>query len=69
MHPIFAARGSAPPIPIWFVTAETWAGLRDGLEASTRTFADTAGFEPVAGRHLLLPGANLNFPLSNSSSA
>jgi leucyl aminopeptidase len=58
MHPIFVTRGSAPPIPIWFVTAETWPGLRDGLAASARAFADTAGFEPVAGRHLLLPGAD-----------
>src|SRR5690242_4791939 len=54
MHPIFAAPGAAA-VPIRCVTAATWPAIRDGLDASARAFADTAGFEPRAGRHLLLP--------------
>ena len=55
MHPIFLAPGSQAT-PITFVTAATWADLRGRLEARERAYADAAGFEPVAGRHLLLPG-------------
>jgi leucyl aminopeptidase len=58
MDPVFTARATANAIPIWFVTAETYPELRGRLEAGARTFADAAGFEPKAGRHLLLPGGN-----------
>jgi leucyl aminopeptidase len=57
MHPVFLAAGSAAT-PIWFVTAQTWSELRAGLDERARTFADAAGFEPKAGRHLVLPGAD-----------
>ncbi len=58
MHPVFAARGGTPtPTPIHFVTEESWAELRDGLEPAARSFAQAAQFEPQAGRLLLLPGA------------
>src|SRR2546421_374176 len=58
IHPIFLPRGeAAAAVPVTFVTAATWADLRAGLDARARTFADAAGFEPRAGRHLLLPGS------------
>jgi len=58
MNSIFVARDTAGAVPIWFVTAATYADVRAGLEASASAFADAAGFEPKAGRHLLLPGKN-----------
>jgi leucyl aminopeptidase len=58
MNSIFVARGTADAVPIWFVTAATYADVRGRLDADARAFADAAGFEPKAGRHLLLPGKN-----------
>jgi leucyl aminopeptidase len=59
MHPIFLPRGhSATTVPVTFVNAATWRELRERLDARARAFADAAGFEPKAGRHLLLPGAD-----------
>jgi leucyl aminopeptidase len=43
-------------VPVTFVTSATWAETRDQLDAKSRAFADAAGFEPKAGRHLLLAG-------------
>jgi leucyl aminopeptidase len=57
MTPIFAAP-DAEAIPIRFVAADSYAAVRAGLDARAQTFADAAGFEPKAGRHLLLPGAD-----------
>ena len=54
MHPIFVSPGAAAA-PVRFVTPATWADIRAGLDAPARAFADVAGFEPRAGRHLLLP--------------
>src|ERR1700728_38926 len=56
MDSIFVARGTADAVPIWFVTAANYPELRDRLDADARAFADAAGFEPKAGRYLLLPG-------------
>ena len=54
---VFVSPGSATrTVPVTFVTAATWSEARDRLEARSRAFADAAGFEPRAGRHLLLPG-------------
>src|SRR5882724_9498127 len=59
MHPVFLPRGhSATTVPVTFVNAATWRDLRERLDARARAFADAAGFEPKAGRHLLLPGAD-----------
>src|SRR5438105_2475219 len=55
MHPIFLPRGE-PAIPITFVTSRTWAEQRARLDLRERAFADAIGFEPVAGKHVLLPG-------------
>ena len=56
MHPVFFARGAAPAIPVTLVTVAGWPQQRAALDAHGRTFAEAAGFEPKAGRHLLLPG-------------
>jgi leucyl aminopeptidase len=56
MDAIFVARGSADAIPIWFVTAQNFADVRTRIGAEACAFADAAGFEPKASRHLLLPG-------------
>jgi leucyl aminopeptidase len=56
MSSVFVARGTADAIPIWFVTTTTYAEVRGRLDAGARAFADAAGFEPKAGRLLLLPG-------------
>jgi leucyl aminopeptidase len=58
MHPVFLARGTTPAVPISFVTAATWAEHRAQLDARSRAFAEAAGFEPKAGRHLLLPASD-----------
>jgi leucyl aminopeptidase len=56
MHPAFVTRGGAASIPIWFVTAATWRDVSAGLDHNAGAFAQTAGFEPLPGRHALLPG-------------
>src|ERR1700722_18142416 len=54
---VFVAPGDATAtLPVTFVTAATWTEIRDRLDGRSRAFADAAGFEPRAGRHLLLPG-------------
>jgi leucyl aminopeptidase len=59
MHPVFLPRGhSVATVPVTFVHAANWPELRGQLDARARGFADAAGFEPKAGRHLLLPGAD-----------
>jgi leucyl aminopeptidase len=55
MHPAFAS-GRDAGVPITFVTSTTWPEHRARLDARGRAFADATGFEPRAGRHLLLPG-------------
>ena len=56
MHPAFVSTRRRSAVPIWFVTADTYAQLRERLDAAARRFADTARFEPKAGAVLLLPG-------------
>jgi leucyl aminopeptidase len=56
MHPMFVASGTAQPVPVWFVNAASFPGLREQLGSAAIAFADAAGFEPKPGRHLLLPG-------------
>lgn len=55
MHSIFVARGSTDAIPIWFVTADSYADVRKRLGEPACAFADAAGFEPKPSRHALLP--------------
>jgi leucyl aminopeptidase len=56
MHPVFVSRDGAIPIPIWFVTADSDAQVRDALDAPARAFATSVKFEPKPGQTLLLPG-------------
>jgi leucyl aminopeptidase len=59
MHAVFLARGQATAtVPITFVNAAVWAVMRERLDSTERAFAEAAGFEPKAGRHLLLPAAD-----------
>jgi leucyl aminopeptidase len=59
MHPVFLPRGhSAPTIPVTFVNSATWREQRERLDPRECAFADAAGFEPKAGRHLLLPAVD-----------
>jgi leucyl aminopeptidase len=59
MHPVFLPRGhSRATIPVTFVNAATWRELRERLDSRERAFADAAGFEAKAGRHLLLPATD-----------
>src|SRR5690242_19725633 len=55
LHPAFAPPDGAG-IAVTFVTAASWAEVRSRLDARAQAFADTSGFEPRPGRHLLLPG-------------
>jgi leucyl aminopeptidase len=52
----FTAAGDAPAVPIWFVTTDTFAQVRERLGAGAQRFVEAAGFEPKAGRHVLLSG-------------
>jgi leucyl aminopeptidase len=54
MHPVFVTPGGAAQ-SIWFVTPETFAQTCAALDAPARAFVTAAGFEPKAGRHLILP--------------
>jgi len=56
MDSIFVARGSVDAIPIWFINAHSYAEVRKLIGTEACAFADAAGFEAKAGRHLLLPG-------------
>src|ERR1700730_10112448 len=55
MASIFATNGSAA-IPIWFVTAASYAEVRERLSAGAPAFADAAGFEPRPAHYLALRG-------------
>ncbi len=54
MTPQFA-EPSTDAIPIHFVTRETWGKEEAALAGPARAFAKASGFEPKAGRLLLLP--------------
>ena len=56
MDSIFISRGAADAVPIWFVTVASYPDVRKAIGTEACAFADAAGFEPKAGRHLLLPG-------------
>ncbi len=58
MDSIFVTRGTTDAIPIWFVTAANYPDVQKALDSELSTFAAAAGFEPKAGRFLVLPGKN-----------
>jgi len=59
MHDVLvAADDDARATSIWFVATDTYARVCEDLDAPARAFAHACGFEPKAGRHLVLPGAD-----------
>ena len=56
MDSIFSVRGSAEAVPIWFVTSANYPDVQRSIGPEASAFAQAAGFEPKAGRYLLLPG-------------
>ena len=56
MHPIFAKAGEKPAVPILFVDAATFDEVTKTLDERARAFVRAAGYEPKAGKHLLVPG-------------
>jgi leucyl aminopeptidase len=56
MDSVFITGQTADAIPIWFVTATSYPDVRKTIGTDACAFADAAGFEPKAGRLLLLPG-------------
>src|SRR5215467_5007419 len=57
MHSTFSP-GDPAAVAIRCVTQKTWPDIRADLAAPARAFAEATGFEPRAGRHLLLPAAD-----------
>ena len=71
MHPIFVSAGKSQAVPILFVTAKTFAEATKILDERERVFVRAAGFEPKAGRHLIVPDpggklAGILFGLENA---
>ncbi len=60
MHPAFVPSGAAKSVPILFVTAANFDEATKILDARERTFMAAAGFEPKAGKHLMVPDAEGN---------
>jgi hypothetical protein len=56
MESIFSARATAEAIPVWFVSSANYSDVQRSIGAEASAFAQAAGFEPKAGRYLLLPG-------------
>ena len=54
MHPIFVTTDKQA-VPILFVTAKTFTEATKILDAREHVFIKAAGFEPKAGKHLLVP--------------
>jgi leucyl aminopeptidase len=58
MHPMFARAGEAQAVPILFVNAENFDEATRVLDNREHAFVRAAGFEPKAGRHLLVAAAD-----------
>jgi leucyl aminopeptidase len=57
LHPAFLPPSTGTALPIWLADADTWAGIREQLSPAERGYAESAGFKPESGSHLLLPAA------------
>jgi leucyl aminopeptidase len=55
MHPVYVKADPAA-VPIYFLNEANAAATLSALPAPARAFARAAGFEPKAGRHLMVPG-------------
>jgi leucyl aminopeptidase len=59
MRHLLALPGDAPtPNGIRFVATDTWSMVRDDLTPAQQAHADGCGFEPAAGRFLLIPATS-----------
>jgi leucyl aminopeptidase len=58
MHPAFASAGKIQAIPIWFVHSGNFDSVGKDIGERGRAFVIAAGFEPKAGRLMLLPAAD-----------
>ncbi len=58
MHPIFAEADATPAIPILFVNAATFEKTIAGIDDREQVYVRATGFEPKAGRHLVVPKAD-----------
>jgi leucyl aminopeptidase len=58
MHAAFVTQDDDAAVPIWFVSASDWQELRQSLDPQAVAYADACGFEPKAGKHVLLPAQN-----------
>ncbi|UFZ08415.1 leucyl aminopeptidase family protein [Bradyrhizobium ontarionense] len=58
MPSIFETASTSSAIPITFATKASWPGLRDGLPAEARTFAEANAYTAKPGSCLILPGAD-----------
>ena len=58
MHPVYVKAGTTPATPILFVNDANYAEASKVLDAREAAFVKAAGFEPKAGRHLMVQGPN-----------
>ena len=58
MHSVFETAPAPSAIPITFATRATWDGIRAGLPAQARQFAQANGFAAKPGACLTLPSAD-----------
>ncbi len=54
-NPLAFADHTPDAVPLWFVTKESWPSISASLPDAAKVFAKASGFEPVAGRHLVVP--------------
>lgn len=57
MHSLLRPPGTTGAIPITFVTAKTYGAAKAKLKAPQQAFLDAVGFEPKAGKAVVVPDA------------
>ncbi|MGN6570495.1 MAG: leucyl aminopeptidase family protein, partial [Pseudolabrys sp.] len=58
MHPVYVKAGTTPAIPILFVNEANYTEASKVLDAREQAFVKAAGFQPKAGKHLIVQGAD-----------
>ena len=56
MHPVYVKAGTTPATPILFVNEANYAQASKVLDAREQAFVKATGFEPKAGKHLIVQG-------------
>src|SRR3569833_1941462 len=56
MHPIYVKAGTTPATPILFVNEANYAHASKVLDAREQAFVKATGFQPKAGKHLIVQG-------------